>query len=78
MKKSGGFPPEGMQECLKKIFGNCSKVYSCDTLQADDYKKYHITMFDEAKKRQHHKEQFGIDLQRAFDLGAKLVRDCSH
>jgi hypothetical protein len=60
---------------MRRWFGNCSRVYACDTLQANDYAKYHITMFDEEKKKKRHAEQFAIDLQNAFNLGAKLVRE---
>jgi multimeric flavodoxin WrbA len=68
-----GFPPENTQNVLKRIFGNCEGVYACDTLQVPDYAKYHITIFDEAKKKKHREEQFGKDLDAAFALGAKLV-----
>jgi multimeric flavodoxin WrbA len=63
------------QDFLKMIFGNCTPLYATDTWQVPDYAKYHITMFDEAKKRARHETQFPIDLQNAFDLGAKLVRE---
>jgi hypothetical protein len=32
-------------------------------------------MFDEGKKKKSRAERFPIDLQNAFDLGAKLVRE---
>jgi hypothetical protein len=41
-------------EFLKMVFGNCEVLYSCDTLQVNDYKAFHINVFDEAKKRKHH------------------------
>jgi multimeric flavodoxin WrbA len=72
----GGFSVSFTQDFLKSIFGNCSTLYACDTLQVNDYKAFHITVFDEAKKRKHHEEQFGIDLKNAYDLGVKLVREC--
>jgi multimeric flavodoxin WrbA len=63
------------QSALTTIFGNCESLYALDTLQVPDYRKYHITIFDEAKKRERHEKQFPIDLQKAFDLGARLVRE---
>jgi multimeric flavodoxin WrbA len=63
------------QTAIRTIFGNCEVLYAFDTLQVTDYAKYHITMFDEAKKREHNRKQFGVDLQAAFDLGARLVRE---
>jgi hypothetical protein len=61
---------------LKMIFGNCTPLYAVDTWQVPDYAKYHITMFDEAKKRARHATEFPKDLQKAYDLGARLVREC--
>jgi multimeric flavodoxin WrbA len=29
-----GFPPDGTQNVLKMIFGNCERVYACDTLRS--------------------------------------------
>lgn len=63
---------------MKIIFGNCETLYAYDTLQCNDYKKYHIVSMDEKKKREHHEKQFPIDLKKAFDLGVKLVRESNH
>jgi multimeric flavodoxin WrbA len=74
-RKTTGFPPDGTFDAIKRIFRNCSRIYAHDTLQANDYAKYHIKMFDEEKKKKSRAERFPVDLQRAFDLGAKLVRE---
>jgi multimeric flavodoxin WrbA len=74
-RKSIGFPPDGTQDTLRRMFGNCSRVYATDTLQCNDYAKHHIMKFNEANKKKRHAEQFPIDLQHAFELGAKLVRE---
>ncbi|KAH0795896.1 flavodoxin family protein [Histomonas meleagridis] len=60
---------------LRQIFGNCEAVRAFDTLQCNDYKKYHIETMSEEHKRKVHEEQFPIDLQKAYDLGVKLARD---
>jgi multimeric flavodoxin WrbA len=75
MFRRGGASMNLTQNAIRAVFGNCATVYAFDTLQVRDYAKYHITMFDEAEKREHHRKQFGVDLQAAFDLGAKLVSE---
>ncbi len=39
-----------------------------------DYSKFSMSGFDEADKRRANKEQFPIDLSKAFELGMKLGR----
>ena len=56
-----------------EIFGPTEVLYCCDTYQFSDYARYAAGMFDEPHKRQHRETQFPIDLQRAYDLGARLV-----
>ena len=75
--KKEGTPPTTIttESFLKRIFGNCETLNAYDTLQVNNYKKYHIEMFNEEHKKKVHKEQFPIDLQKAFDLGVKLVKD---
>jgi multimeric flavodoxin WrbA len=70
-----GCTMERSQDFLKMIFGHCESVYAMSTLQVDDYKKYHITIASEEERRAHRKKQFPIDLHRAFELGARLVKE---
>jgi hypothetical protein len=72
----GGFSVSFTQDFLKSIFGNCSTLSASDTLHVNDYKAFHITVFEEAKKKKRHAEQFGGDPNNIFELGAKRVRDC--
>ena len=60
---------------LKMVLGHCELLYVCDTYQFTDYSRYECNMFDEAKKREHRDKQFPIDLQKAYDLGKRLVSD---
>jgi len=74
MKESGYsklFEP--MQAGLERLFGHCEILNSYDTLQFDDYSKYHCTVFDEGKKKAWHDEQFPKDCESAFNLGARLL-----
>ena len=72
-----GCPPMPIttKNFLKKIFGNCEALNAYDTLQCNNYKKYHIKSKSEEQKRKVHKEQFPIDLEKAYELGVKLAKD---
>ena len=59
---------------LELLFGYSETLYSCDTMQFTDYSRYDVTLFDGAHKAKHREEQFPVDLQNAFELGARLVR----
>lgn len=59
---------------LKQLNGEVY-LYPCyNTLQVADYSKFSMSSFDEADKRRANKEQFPIDLSKAFELGMKLGR----
>ncbi|MBP5212679.1 MAG: flavodoxin family protein [Pyramidobacter sp.] len=62
------------ERALEMLFGYCETQYACDTMQFADYSRYDVTMFDPAHKAKHREEQFPVDLQNAFELGARLVR----
>jgi multimeric flavodoxin WrbA len=59
---------------LRRIFGEAESLIVTDTLQFDDYSKYESSMFNVAEKTRRHEEEFPKDCQKAFDLGARLVR----
>lgn len=49
------------------------EVYACcDTLQVNDYSKYDMSSFSEEHKRASREKQFPLDLEKAFQLGARL------
>ena len=50
------------------------QIYSCDTLQFDDYGKYHAPMFDPDRKKKSREESFPKDLSKARELGRRLGR----
>lgn len=58
---------------LKFVFGHCEPLYSYDTLQFSDYSRYASGMFNEEAKRRRHEEQFPKDLEKAYELGKRLV-----
>lgn len=55
------------------IFGPVELLYSFDTLQFGDYNRYDAAMLPADHKAEMHRTQFPKDLQRAFDLGQRLV-----
>ena len=58
---------------LKMIYGYCETLNVCDTYQFADYSKYDCNMFNEAHKAKVKEEKFPKDLEKAFDLGKRLV-----
>ena len=58
---------------MEREFGPCEVLFSCDTLQFDDYSKYDTDMFDSHAKQQRHETVFQQELQEAFNLGQRLV-----
>ncbi|TCS78163.1 flavodoxin family protein [Pectinatus cerevisiiphilus] len=59
---------------LERIFGYCESLVVNDTYQFDDYSKYVVTVFDEAKKAKVREKEFPVDCQKAYDLGAKFTK----
>jgi len=46
----------------------------CDTLQVKDYSRFDMASFSEEHKKAHHANQFPLDLEEAFRMGAELSR----
>ncbi len=59
---------------LKMIFGESEYICSFDTYQFDDYSKVVADRFDPEEKAKRRKEIFPKDCDRAFEMGARLVR----
>lgn len=59
---------------IGRVLGHCESVWSCDTYQFRDYRRYEANMFDEAHKAAHRDEQFPQDLADARAMGERLVR----
>jgi multimeric flavodoxin WrbA len=49
------------------------QLLCCDTLQFEDYSKFHAPAFDEAKKRRIREERFPMAMREAFEMGARLA-----
>jgi len=64
---------EHNQNLLNLLKGTSEYLVSNDTYQFDDYSKYEASMFEEKHKYQVKTEQFPIDCQKAFSMGARLT-----
>jgi multimeric flavodoxin WrbA len=57
---------------MGRLNGPSEYVVSADNYQFDDYSKYYASNFDEKHKAKVREEQFPIDCQKAFEMGARL------
>jgi multimeric flavodoxin WrbA len=60
---------------MKRIFGASETLCGYDTFQFEDYSKVYAPRFDPAKKAKVRTEVFPIDCEKAFKMGARLVRE---
>jgi multimeric flavodoxin WrbA len=58
---------------LKTIFGYAESLFSFDTYQFRDYSKIVNERFDPIKKAKTRTEIFPLDMQSAFDMGARFA-----
>ena len=60
---------------MKRIFGSSESICSYDTCQFDDYSKYVAPRFDPLKKAKRRAEVFPMDCEKAFAMGARVVKE---
>ena len=60
---------------MKMILGASETLCSYDTYQFEDYSKVYAPRFDPEKKAKVRSEVFPIDCEKAFEMGARLVRE---
>jgi len=65
---------KGTEMVMERIFGSCESFFVTDTLQFNDYSKYVAPRFDPEAKKERHREQFPLECKKAYELGARLVR----
>jgi multimeric flavodoxin WrbA len=58
---------------LGGVFGSCEWIGHHDAQQVEDYGQYDIQVCVPAEKIRHRKEQFPVDLQKAFELGKRVA-----
>ena len=65
---------KGTEMTMERIFGSCESFFVTDTLQFDDYSRYVAPRFDPEAKKERYRKQFPLDCKKAYNLGARLVR----
>lgn len=60
---------------LQMIFGDSETIYSFDTYQFEDYLKVVADRFNPEKKAKQRKDVFPNDCEKAFEMGARFVRN---
>ena len=65
---------ENYKNTLGGMVGPTKIMVSGNTLQVKDYDKYNWTMFDPEAKKARHEEVFPKELEKAFSLGAEMVK----
>jgi len=63
------------QRLMRMILGASETLCSYDTYQFEDYSKVYAPCFDPEQKAKVRAEVFPIDCEKAFDMGARLVRE---
>lgn len=66
---------EGYANELKMLNGEVCPYPCHDTLQVADYSKYNMASFDEEKKKLSREKNFPRDLENAYQIGQRLVRE---
>ena len=61
------------EKFLKLLFGYSETLCSYNTYQFSDYSRYDVAEFIEPMKAKYRDEQFPKDLQKAYELGKRLV-----
>lgn len=75
MNKSGYLSTfNNVEGAIERIFTKPLVMYSNDTYQFNDYSKYKMEVFSEEAKAEHRKVQFPLDCQKAFEIGASLIK----
>ena len=71
-KLAYGKKAKEVAQSFKALNGAVEVYASCDTLQVADYSKYDMASFSEEHKREVREKQFPLDLEKAFEMGARL------
>ena len=61
------------ENTLKLAFQYAGMLESSETLQVDDYSKYHMGAFNEAQRKERREKVFPEDCRKAYALGRSMV-----
>ena len=65
---------ESLEGIFSLLNGEIKSYPVCNTLQVKDYSKYNMAGFNEEDKLNSRENQFSIDLENAFKIGAELSK----
>ncbi len=65
---------EEVAQAFSALNGNVEIYPCCDTLQVADYSRYSMAGFNEGHKKEMREKQFPLDLEKAFEMGARLSK----
>lgn len=76
------YTPDGYGAMIKRyennfntFVGPCTTMICGNTLQVHDYSRYNWSMFDPEAKKARHEAIFPQEKEKAFQLGAEIVKD---
>ena len=58
---------------MEIVLGHCETLCAYNTYQFRDYSRYDANMFSEPEKAEHREKIFPEDLNKAYELGKRLV-----
>jgi multimeric flavodoxin WrbA len=58
---------------LQTYFGSSVHMTSTETLQVNDYSKYHMAGFDEAQRKERREKVFPGDCRKAYEMGRAIA-----
>jgi multimeric flavodoxin WrbA len=64
---------ESYRALFDRVIGPAKTLLATETLQAGDYARYGMALFDEAARKKRRERVFPLDCNRAFKLGAGLA-----
>ena len=60
---------------FERFIGPTETMIASETMQVRDYSIYDWNMFDAQQRIERHEKVFPLDLQKAYELGAKLLKE---
>ena len=60
------------ENTLRRYFHYAGTVVATETLQVDDYSKYHMALFNEAERKERKQRVFSDDCLKAYELGRAI------
>lgn len=59
---------------MTQFFGDCTTLFTSQTLFVKNYEKYHLEIYDEELIKQRHETVFHEIRKKAYELGENLIK----